>query len=415
MSRKKIIAILRSNEAYDQFRQILSGEYDILEITDKEKAMELINNDSENIVGLIFDAGRAIEDGFSFTKDIDKDKRFVQITSIALSLNEDKEQIRKCIENGVSEYLVPPYDKDLVLLRVRNAIRSKDSTTFGEIENILKELPSNIYMKDTQARYVFSTHLWHHLNVGNEANWTIRGKTDLEIRKDKENAMKAYQSDLDIIKNDRGTSYIIEENDDGIKEYLELIKRPIHDENGNVTGIISLINDVTETQLLKQELEKQSSTDFLTAVMNRRACQECIERLLEINRKGTMMMVDVDNFKSINDTYGHDVGDEVLIELAGILKDSVRRDDLVGRMGGDEFLIFLSQNTDRNIAASMSERILKKIEDSFKNKKYADHISVSIGAVICNDEDLSFEDMYSLADKALYKVKNGGKGTYCIS
>ena len=415
MNKKKIIVILRQNEAFDEFKQILSDEYDLLEISDKIKAKELIHSDSENIVGLVFEASRAIDDNFSFTKSIEEDKRFVEITTIALSLKESHDEIIKCISNGINEYITAPFDRDLTLLRVRNAIRSKDSTTFAEIENILRELPSNIYLKDTNARYIFVTHLWHHVNVGNEPNWTIRGKTDIDIRKDKENAMKAYQSDLDIIKNDKGTSYIIEENDDGIKEYLELIKMPTHDENGNVTGIVALINDVTEKQLLKQELEKRSTTDFLTNVMNRRACQENIQRQLSINNKGTLLMIDIDNFKNINDTYGHGIGDEVLVKLAGIIRNNIGEYDIVGRMGGDEFIAFLCNNTDKQFASDTAQKIIKEINEGFKNEDYGKDVSASIGIAICSNEQLSFENMYSAADKALYQVKNNNKGTYCFA
>ncbi|MBQ1566644.1 MAG: diguanylate cyclase [Erysipelotrichaceae bacterium] len=414
MNKKKIIVILRHNQTFDQLKQILAEEYDLLEIADKVKAKELIDSDSENIVGLVFEASRAIDDNFSFTKDLEQDKRFIEITAIAVSLKENHDEIINCISNGINEYIAAPFNRDLVLLRIRNAIRSKDSTTFAEIENILKELPSNIYFKDTHARYVFITHLWHHVNVGNEPNWTIRGKTDIDIRKDKENAEKAYQSDLEIIRNDKGTSYIIEENDDGIKEYLELIKMPTHDENGNVTGIIALINDVTEKQLLKKELEKRSTTDFLTGVMNRRACQENIQRQLSINNKGTLLMIDVDDFKHVNDTYGHNIGDEVLIKVASIIKNNVEEYDLVGRMGGDEFIAFLCTNTDEKHACQVAQRIIDEIKTGFSDKEYEKDVSVSIGIAICKGEHLSFEKMYTTADKALYNVKNTVKGTYCL-
>lgn len=89
----------------------------------------------------------------------------------------------------------------------------------------------------------------------------FRGKTDLDIRKDKKNAMKAMEADRRIIETGQGTEYIIEENQDGIQDYLQLIKRPVYDENGKVSGIIALINNITDYQLLKLELEKQAKTD----------------------------------------------------------------------------------------------------------------------------------------------------------
>ena len=84
--------------------------------------------------------------------------------------------------------------RERVYKRIANAIRAKDSLSLNQLEKMLKQLPSCIFLKDTEGRYVFSTQIWHHLDTEGDPNWTIRGKTDLEIRKDKDNADKAlYQ------------------------------------------------------------------------------------------------------------------------------------------------------------------------------------------------------------------------------
>ena len=162
------------------------------------------------------DAKRGIEYNFAMHKKMKDDMRFISVPTVVLTLEHSREEMLICIREGISDYIVLPEENELVKLRVNNAIRSKDSATFAEIENMLKQLPSNIYLKDSTGRYVFATHYWHHLNDAEERKWSIRGKT----------------------------------------EYLELIKRPVFDRNGNVNGIIGLINDVTEQQLLKMELEE---------------------------------------------------------------------------------------------------------------------------------------------------------------
>lgn len=139
--------------------------------------------------------------------------------------------------------------------------RAEEALTLEQVERMLKELPSCIFLKDKEGRYVFSTQYWDHLDTQGDPNWTIRGKTDLDIRKDKENAKKAMEADKHILETGEGADYIIEEDHDGEKEFLQLIKRPVYDEDGNIDGIISLINNVTEYQLLKIELEKQLKTD----------------------------------------------------------------------------------------------------------------------------------------------------------
>lgn len=92
--------------------------------------------------------------------------------------------------------------------------------TFYGIEKILKQLPSNIFLKDNEARYIFATKYWHHLKKTDDPNWSIRRKIDPEIRKDKQNAIEAHKKDLEIIETGKGMTYTIEINEDGVQEFL---------------------------------------------------------------------------------------------------------------------------------------------------------------------------------------------------
>ena len=166
-----------------------------------------------------------------------------------------------CLQHGFFDLITAIAPQPLVYKRIANAIRAKDSFSLTELERMLKELPSCIFLKDTEGKYVFSTQYWNHLDTQGDPNWTIRGKTDLDIRKDKENARKAMEADRRVIETGEGTEYIIEENQDGVRDYLQLIKRPVYDENGRISGIIALINNITDYQLLKLELEKRAKTD----------------------------------------------------------------------------------------------------------------------------------------------------------
>ena len=143
------------------------------------------------------------------------------------------------------------------------------------------------------------------MDTGDDSNWTIKGKTDLDIRKDKGNAKKAMASDQKIIETGIGTSYIIEENDEG-QEFLQLIKEPLFTKDGKVRGIIALINNVTEQELLRRKLREQIITDQLTGVYNRGYYAEYVRGLQdEIKYPLSIIAADCDNLKYINDTYGH--------------------------------------------------------------------------------------------------------------
>lgn len=412
MKMKKVLVILPEKEEYNQIIKTLSKEYEVIRLKDKYETNDFINNNHDDIVGFFFDATNAAKDGFEFTDIIHSDNRFVDITNIALTTKYDPEQLHECLNNNISEYIEVPCVEEHFLLRVKNAIRSKDSTSFREIERMLKELPSTIYLKDKEGKYVFSTHYNRHINTDGDPTWTIRGKTDIEIRKDKNNAQKAYESDMKILQTGIGTSYVIEESYDGITEYLELIKRPTHDEHGNVNGLIGLINDVTKVKTLEQELEKRSKTDYLTKIMNRRAAEEAIISKIENNNNCALVIIDSDNFKKINDTYGHSFGDYVLTTLAKVLKDNISETDVAGRIGGDEFILFIN-SADRFYISSLIEKISNEFKESFKDDISYKDISISAGISI-NYETLPYEDLFKLADIALYRVKNNNKGSFSI-
>ena len=164
--------------------------------------------------------------------------------------------------------------------------------------------------------------------------------------------------------------------------------------------------------LLEQNTQK-SLTDALTGLNNRPFLEKKLGELINDDRSGTLFMIDLDNFKKMNDTYGHMVGDEVLKTFAEVLKMFARKDDILCRLGGDEFVTFYTDLTDREIVAQKATDIIRIFSDKMGAMGYGGIVSVSIGAKITLGEE-SFEELYDRADKTLYLVKNGGKNAYCI-
>ena len=190
------------------------------------------------------------------------------------------------------------------------------------IETILKELPSNIYFKDTQCRYLFCTHYWNHIVHDDTEAWSIRGKTDMEIRKDKENARKAYEEDKKLLKTGIGCKYVIETCIDGVTEFLEIIKNPVKNKDGRIIGIVGLINIVTDRIKLQKQLEAYTQTDIMTGLFNRRYLEYWEENEIKPQYFPiSIIAADCDGLKHTNDTYGHHVGDEMIRSAAQLLKD----------------------------------------------------------------------------------------------
>lgn len=148
--------------------------------------------------------------------------------------------------------------------------------------------------------------------------------------------------------------------------------------------------------------------------MNRR---ECVARVEQYIRQGqnpaAMLLIDVDNFKSINDTYGHLFGDRVLTETAGSLRIIFRREDIVARIGGDEFVVFMTNLQKSDFIAGKVEAI-RKIFDHYTTGETTCSIGCSIGVSLFPGHGTDFMSLFAKADAAMYQAKKNGKGRYCI-
>ncbi|MBS0643075.1 MAG: sensor domain-containing diguanylate cyclase [Acetobacteraceae bacterium] len=183
-------------------------------------------------------------------------------------------------------------------------------------------------------------------------------------------------------------------------------------------GIIRMI---LEHEAIQYEMGKQARTDPLTGLLNRRAFMEEMhrhtDRLDQEGLPGTLMFVDMDCFKSVNDRFGHEVGDQVLMTAAALLRDLVRPTDLVGRFGGDEFAVWMS-GADHLTAAERAERLRCEapVELAAQVPEPVSGLGLSIG--IATRRPGSHEPIDSLirrADEAMYEVKRGGRGHWRVS
>ncbi len=278
-----------------------------------------------------------------------------------------------------------------------------DSVDYETFLKIIYKIPSCIFFKDDQLRYVFCTKHWEQQNSEN-----IIGRTDLEIRKDKENAILAMEADKNILNTGKGCSYIIKSDvEGGSLKYLELIKEPIFDDNNKSIGIVGLINDVTDKVLFEQKLKELNATDTLTRLYNRRAGVEIIEKLLaEHCHNRAFLLCDLNKFKNINDEYGHQVGDSVLKEFGVAIKRSIYDDDIAMRLGGDEFIIFLANVETKEQVQGFLNKFLDNIA-SMKIRGFDEKITASIGATLVKD-DTTFDRLYTITDSIMYESKQSG-------
>jgi len=176
---------------------------------------------------------------------------------------------------------------------------------------------------------------------------------------------------------------------------------------------VALADQMKLTQEKKLIAEKEANTDSLTGLLNRRSYYEIsaieYQRIVRHNRDFSVIMIDIDNFKTINDTYGHYTGDKVLKNVSAFIKEAIRQYDNAFRMGGDEFVLFLPE-TDEKQAYTLAERIRASIGNiDIKAKRNKVQISCSFGIAQFRFKDENLETVVSRADEALYKAKDLGR------
>jgi len=160
------------------------------------------------------------------------------------------------------------------------------------------------------------------------------------------------------------------------------------------------------------DIKSKSYQDALTGLWNRAYTENAVNEMISQGKKGALFMLDMDNFKAVNDNYGHIAGDETLKIFAGTLKKFAGEGDVLCRIGGDEFMIFVKGVTEKSELSSRAADIISDFQKKFATLSFEIECSVSIGIAQTPEDGLEFNKLYNSADKALYYVKQNGKNAY---
>jgi len=199
----------------------------------------------------------------------------------------------------------------------------------------------------------------------------------------------------------------------GLPRIVRFSKEVVRDIFGEIIGGVIIFNDVTAERIFQKQTLEHANTDFLTKLNNRRSLFVHLDKI-KTSPQLSMITVDLDNFKKINDSLGHAVGDDVLVETANILNECFSK-DFIARLGGDEFLVVINRRTDRQILEKETHNLIDTFCQKYKNKDGFKLMTMSAGIATTflpesgehNPETL----MYS-SDCALYEAKKSGKSRY---
>jgi len=281
---------------------------------------------------------------------------------------------------------------------------------------MLDTVPDYIFAKDRQSRFLMANRAVA-ADLGKTSGEALFGLTDFEMQPDPEVARKFVEDDRAVMEAGRPKLDIEEYMHDstGAKQWLSTSKVPLRNRQGEIIGIVGVARNVNERKRIQDQMEFLAHHDALTGLPNRFLFEQRLDQAWAAAHDGglaALLYLDLDRFKTVNDTLGHPAGDELIRQVAARLRNLVQAEDTVARLGGDEFAVVIPNAEGRDEPEGLSRRILDEMNRPFELFDDTVFLSASIGIAHAADASLDSKQMWQQADLALYRAKARGRGCY---
>jgi len=246
----------------------------------------------------------------------------------------------------------------------------------------------------------------------------VRGSNTRVLQSGRHDRVFYHQLWGSLLKNGRWSGEIWNRRKSG-EIYPEILSiSAIHDQEDHLTHYVAVFHDITEMKRQEERIVHQAYHDTLTGLPNRRLAHDRIEvSIAHVRRGGTKLAVlflDLDNFKNVNDTLGHEWGDKLLLQVANRLVAKVREEDTVARLGGDEFLILVAAISSQEVVIELVQRLLRSFTAPFTVEGDDLYITASIGVAFYPEDGSDPGELTKHADIAMYQAKSRGKNRFCL-
>lgn len=384
-----------------------------------EEALEVFAEISPDI--MLLDLNMPGIDGYEVCRRLRKLSTGATIPVLVLTGSEDIDSIELAYEAGATDFLTKTTNYAIIVHRVRYMLRA--SFAFRELERNQRSLAS------AQRIARMGSWEWHASNDRFFLSDEILSMFDIRP----ENFPKSYPDLMRYVHHEDqeqvGATFKASIHDrkpfslnhrvmmSGGKERNVFSQVDVKlDADGRVAMIYGTMQDITERLLTEEKIRLLAYYDPLTELPNRRLLRDRMQQAIDYadrnKTKVALLFLDLDNFKTINDSLGHSVGDALLEEIAARLRECVRDTDTVSRQGGDEFLILLPDLPDADATAPVLVKIKERLQELFHADCHELSTSVSIGVAIYPDDGGDFDTLLRKADTAMYSAKDAGRNTY---
>lgn len=300
----------------------------------------------------------------------------------------------------------------------------------NKLSDILENLDAYIYLKDINGRYLYANRLVCELFGASMEEILAQGDARFFST---ESLVEMHRRESMVLNDGKILKYEgTDKFSDGRTVTFLSSKIPLRNEAGEIYAVCGISTDITERKRMEDQIRQLAFQDTLTMLPNRRLLNDRLMHAMAANKRngrfGALMFLDLDNFKPLNDKYGHEVGDLLLIEAANRLKGCVRQMDTVARFGGDEFIVMISElesnNSESTVQANLiaekirlelSQPYLLEIKHARKSSLTIEHhCTVSIGVVLFDGREMNHEEILNRADTAMYRVKEAGRNSIAL-
>ena len=280
---------------------------------------------------------------------------------------------------------------------------------------ILDTVPQRIFWKDLNGVYQGGNR--HMLDAAGLARVEeLIGKTDYDMPwRDLAKKFQEEDAEVAVTRSSRVKEQCMQRRGDGTEYWMESSKLPLLNDQGNPVGVLGVVDDITERKATEQELFRRANFDSLTALPNRShfyaQLVQALKRSCRRQAALALMYFDIDHFKQINDTHGHDVGDEVIRSFARRIRSVLRDEDFVARLGGDEFILIAENLAGHSAAEVIAEKMVAALAQPIRVGDFEIPLSTSIGIAYFK-EGMTSDQLVKAADNAMYEAKRAGRNCF---
>lgn len=280
------------------------------------------------------------------------------------------------------------------------------------LDTVVTNLPAMLFVKDSESREYVMVNRAAEEVIGRDADDLV-GATDRDLFPAYGEAYEQRDSEAIVV----GRPHVFESafvRDDGETVHLRTTRSVIDGPDRPSQYILGVAENVTETRRAEAEIVRLAHYDPLTGLLNRTSYTDRLHRLVQEAASFTMLSIDLDRFKAVNDQFGHSVGDAVLAQVADRLRTSIQPTDWAARIGGDEFMVILTGKKLRERAQTVAETIISRVAEPVVTDRAVAHLGASVGIVVMPEDGTTTAQARENVDLALYRAKRQGKGTVCF-